>query len=104
MDAEILRRLKINPDKLSKDTVLYHGTGCNACGRTGYRGRLPIFEFLVVDKEIRQELTSGASENKIRTIAREKGYPGLFESGVSRILAGLTTAEEVLNATFTEKD
>jgi len=104
MDAEILRRLKISPDKLGKDTVLYHGAGCNACGRTGYYGRLPIFEFLPVDKAIREELTSGASENKIRAIAREKGYPGLFESGVSRILAGLTTAEEVLNATFTEKD
>ena len=94
----------INKDELGKDVVFYHGTGCNACGRTGYHGRLPIFEFLVVDKEIREELISGASEAKIRAIARKKGYHGLLESGISRVLAGLTTAEEVLNATFIEKE
>ena len=104
MDDEILNRLKINQDAIGKEAVFYHGTGCNACNRTGYYGRLPIFEFLVMDREIREELISGASENKIRAIARKKGYHGLLESGISRVLAGLTTAEEVLNATFIEKD
>jgi type IV pilus assembly protein PilB len=104
MDEEILSRLKINADAIGKDAVFYHGKGCNACGRTGYHGRLPIFEFLVVDKQIREELISGASEAKIRAIARKKGYHGLLESGISRVLAGLTTAEEVLNATFIEKE
>ena len=89
---------------IGKDVVFYHGAGCNACGNTGYRGRLPIFEFLVVDKDIREELISGASESRIRAISRKKGYHGLLESGISRVLAGLTTAEEVLVATFVEKE
>ena len=103
MTEELLRRLKISPD-MKKDVVFYEGAGCNACGNTGYYGRLPIFEFLVVDKDIRLELISGASESRIRAISRKKGYHGLLESGISRVLAGLTTAEEVLGATIIEKD
>ena len=103
MDEEILRRLNIEPDANNK-AVFYHGTGCKACGYTGYLGRMPIFEFLVMDKEIREEMISGASESRIRAISHRKGYYGLFESGISRVLAGLTTAEEVLSATFTEKE
>ena len=103
MDDDILRRLKIKQD-IGKDAVFYHGKGCNTCGHTGYLGRLPIFEFLAVDKEIRAELVGGASESKIREISRRKGYYGLFESGISRVLAGLTTAEEVLSTTFVEKE
>ncbi len=103
IDDETLRRMKIDPDK-AKDIVFYHGAGCNTCGHTGYLGRLPIFEFLAMDKEIRRELVDGAGESKIREISRKKGYNGLFESGISRVLAGLTTAEEVLSVTFVEKE
>ena len=103
LDADTLRRLKINPEQ-AKNMVFYHGAGCNTCGRTGYLGRLPIFEFLVMDKEIRERFVAGATESEIRRMSRQKGYNGLFESGISRILAGLTTAEEVLSATFTEKE
>ncbi|MBN1972499.1 MAG: Flp pilus assembly complex ATPase component TadA [Sedimentisphaerales bacterium] len=100
---ELLRRLNISPEA-GKNMVFYQGTGCGACGNTGYFGRLPIFEFLVIDREIREELISGAKEAKIRAIARKKGYNGLFESGINRIIAGLTTAEEVLSTTVVEKD
>jgi type IV pilus assembly protein PilB len=101
LSEEVLRRLKINPEK-TPDTVLYHGRGCKACGGTGYLGRLPIFEFLVVDNEMREKLTSGASELDIRVLSRQKGFGGLLESGVNRMLRGLTTAEEVLSVTFAE--
>ena len=101
MTEEQFIRLKISPEKAA-NMVLYHGAGCNACGNTGYYGRLPIFEFLVLDKEIREEMVSGAKESRIRELARKKGYHGLFESGINRVLAGLTTAEEVLGATVIE--
>lgn len=103
MDPEVLQRLNIGGD-ISKDVVFYHGTGCEACGHTGYLGRLPIFEFLVMDKEVRQAMVEGASETQIRAISRRKGYQGLFESGIKRVMEGLTTAEEVLSATFTESE
>ena len=97
----VLERLKIDP-KQAKDTVFYNGKGCNACSGTGYVGRLPIFEFLIMEKDIRDELIAGGNESQIRAMVRQKGYGGLLESGVSKVLQGLTTAEEVLRVTYTE--
>ncbi|HEW78559.1 MAG TPA: type II/IV secretion system protein [Phycisphaerales bacterium] len=101
LSEEVLRRLKIAPER-AKDAVFYHGHGCKACGGTGYLGRLPVFEFLVIDNDLREKLIAGAGESQIRAMSRQKGYGGLLESGVSKMLAGLTTAEEVLSVTFTE--
>ena len=102
INEQILRRLNVNMDQ-AKDAVFYHGKGCATCGGTGYMGRLPIFEFLVTDSEIRDKISTGSSEARIREMSRERGYKGLLGSGVNRMLEGVTTAEEVLGATFTQK-
>jgi len=101
LNKEALKHLNINSEQI-KNVVFYHGRGCNACGGTGYLGRLPVFEFLVIDNDIREKLIAGGSESEIRALARQRGYGGLLESGVSKMLQGLTTAEEVLRVTFTE--
>jgi type IV pilus assembly protein PilB len=101
LSKEVLKRLKIDPQQ-TKDAVFYHGKGCPSCGKTGYRGRLPVFEFLVIDNDIREKIVSGASEMQVRAMSRQKGYGGLLESGMSKMLQGLTTAEEVLSVTFME--
>jgi len=101
LSEEVLNRLKINAER-ARDAVFYHGKGCKACGGTGYFGRLPVFEFLVMDNDMREAIITGASESQIRAMSRQKGYGGLLESGVSNILQGLTSAEEVLSVTFTE--
>lgn len=101
LSEEVLKRLNIDL-KETKDAVFYHGKGCNMCGDTGCLGRLPIFEFLVIDTDMRDLLINRASESEIRAMARKQGYGGLLESGVSKMLQGLTTAEEVLRVTFTE--
>ena len=101
LSEEVLKRLNITPER-AKDAVFYHGKGCKACGANGYLGRLPIFEFLVMDNDMREKLVAGAGESQIRAMARQKSYGGLLESGVSKMLQGLTTAEEVLRVTFTE--
>jgi len=98
---EILKCLKMDP-KQAKDSVFYHGKGCNKCGGTGYLGRLPIFEFLVMNNDIREQLIAGGNESQIRAMARQEGYGGLLESGVGKMLQGLTTAEEVLRIAYTE--
>jgi type IV pilus assembly protein PilB len=103
LSEEVLKRLKLAPE-LAKNSVFYHGRGCKckACGGTGYSGRLPVFEFLVIDNDIREKIITGGSEAQIRAMERQKGYNGLLESGMSNMLKGLTTAEEVLSVTFTE--
>jgi type IV pilus assembly protein PilB len=101
LTQDVLKCLRIEPER-AKKSVFYHGRGCNACGGTGYLGRLPIFEFLVIDNELRETLTSGGTESQIRAMSRKEGYGGLFDSGVSKVLEGITTAEEVLRVAFTE--
>jgi type IV pilus assembly protein PilB len=101
LDDIMLKRLKIS-DQQAKKAVFYHGKGCPTCDRTGYFGRLPIFEFLTIDNQMREMIVNSATEAQIRAAARKKGYGGLLESGVSRMLQGLTTAEEVIGTTFME--
>lgn len=101
LNEEVLKRLKIDPAEASKITFC-KGKGCTACGDSGYMGRLPVFEFLSLDNDIREAIVSGANEAQLRQMARSKGYGGLLESGVSKIKQGLTTPEEVLGVTFTE--
>jgi type IV pilus assembly protein PilB len=102
LTEEVLKCLKIDPEQ-AKDSVFHHGRGCSACEKTGYQGRLPIFEFLAVDNDIREQLTAGVNESRIRAMSRKKGYGGLLESGISKVLEGLTTAEEVLRVAFAER-
>ena len=102
INEQVLRRLNVDPER-ARDAVFYHGRGCATCNGSGYLGRLPIFEFLVTDTEIRDKISTGSSEARIREMSRERGYKGLLGSGVNRMLEGVTTAEEVLGATFTQK-
>jgi len=102
LSEELLTSLRISPEQ-ARDAVFYHGKGCKSCGGSGYLGRLPVFEFLLVDNEMAEMIVAGHSEAQIRAASRKKGHGGLLDSGVSKMLQGLTTAEEVLSVTFAEK-
>jgi len=99
----LFRRLGIDEAR-AQDAVFHRGRGCSACGGTGYRGRLPIFEFLDVDSDISDRIIAGDSESQIRASARQKGYGSLLDSGVNKVLQGLTTAEEVIGVAATGKE
>jgi type IV pilus assembly protein PilB len=72
------------------------GTGCSACGNTGYKDRIGLFEVLPVDARIRDMLVSGASTGEIRRAAREAGMRSLREDGLAKAAVGVTTLEELL--------
>ncbi|MHC4525775.1 MAG: GspE/PulE family protein, partial [Planctomycetota bacterium] len=99
-DAQI-QRLQLSPEQVASATFS-QGKGCTECDGSGYRGRLPIFEFLVMDQDIRGAIATGARETEIRTMAREKGYGGLLVSGAARVADGRTTAEEILRVTYAD--
>jgi len=103
LPEDVLRRLQLD-DKQVKKAVFYHGRGCSACGNMGYRGRLPIFEFLGIDSELSETIIAGQTESQIRTVARQKGYESLLQDGTKKILQGLTTAEEVIGVAATGKE
>lgn len=84
---------------LPKDTILYRGRGCEACMQSGFRGRTGIFELLLMENEVRHLLTSGADAVTIREAAVRRGMATLFEDGLRKVKAGLTTINEVMRVT-----
>ncbi|HLC89778.1 MAG TPA: GspE/PulE family protein [Patescibacteria group bacterium] len=85
--------------KEKKEVRIYHGKGCPVCSQTGYSGRVGIFEVLVINEAIRQLIMSRANADEIRQQAVKDGMKTMIEDGMSKVLAGITTIEEVLRAT-----
>jgi len=75
---------------------LYRGKGCSFCKNTGYYGRTSIYEIIVLDEEIRSLIISKASSNVIKDAAIKKGMKTLKDSGLEKVMQGITTIEEVL--------
>ncbi len=82
--------------------TLYRPVGCARCHQTGYRGRIGIFELLLVDDDIRKFVTQNVDSKTIRRAAIEKGMSTLRADGARKVLAGITSIEEVLRATEEE--
>jgi type II secretory ATPase GspE/PulE/Tfp pilus assembly ATPase PilB-like protein len=78
--------------------TIYRAKGCAECSQTGYRGRTGIFELLVFDDATRAAVTREAGQEEILELARSKGFIGYREAGAHKILSGITTVEEVLEA------
>jgi len=98
-----LRALNIDPNRTQGATFL-RGKGCGECSKTGYRGRFGIFEIFVIDDEARKLIYSKVPTSVLRARAREMGMRTLREDGARTVLAGLTTAEEVIRATVGDID
>ncbi len=77
-----------------------HGAGCAACHGTGYQGRFGIFEIFLIDDEIRALIYENASASRLRQVARRAGRLTMREDGIRKVLAGLTTIEEVVSVTI----
>jgi type IV pilus assembly protein PilB len=91
-----------SPDKvllesygLSPELRYYKGEGCGYCNNIGYKGRVGIFEILVVDDDIRRLISANASEDDIFRAAKKQGMRTLVEDGLEKVREGLTTIEEV---------
>lgn len=81
------------------DQQLYKPGGCRACRNTGYRGRTAITELMVMDDEIRALVMQKADGSMIRRACTAKGMKLLRQDGAERVMAGLTTIEELLRVT-----
>ena len=94
-----LRALHIEPGQL-RDAQVMKPVGCDQCRRTGYRGRMGIFEIFIIDDEVRHMINKRSSTMLLRQRARELGMRTLREDGVRKVLAGLTSAEEIISVTI----
>jgi len=78
---------------------IHRGTGCPHCGGTGYRGRIGLYELLLISDEIRHLINTGADATAIREKAIEEGMITLRKDALSKLTSGLTTVEEVVRVT-----
>ena len=86
-----------------KGKTFYYGRGCSKCNNTGYRGRIGIFEIMVLNDEIRELIMNQASTNLLRSAAIKAGMRLLRENGLTAIYDGITTIEEVVKETVSEE-
>ena len=95
VDPSLLEEL---PSPLPNAPVLKRGEGCTRCEYTGCRGRIGIFELLVMTPEIREALSRGATEREIRHLARDLGMKSMLEDGLEKACKGVTPMREVVTA------
>ncbi|MCU0807585.1 MAG: type II secretion system ATPase GspE [Candidatus Contendobacter sp.] len=79
--------------------TLYKAVGCEQCGGTGYRGRAAIMEFLVMSDPLRRMVLKHADATELQAEAQKEGMDTMYEDGLRKAVAGLTTIEEVLRVT-----
>ena len=99
-DNESLNNLGLDKSVL-KNNVFYRKKGCNLCMQTGFHGRTAIFEIMTVDDEIRKLVLKTSDANQINELAVKHGMITLQQDGIQKVLAGITTTEEVLRVTRT---
>jgi len=92
-DAQ-LEAAGITPEQAATATFM-KGVGCSHCGKSGYRGRLGIFELMTMTSKVRELSMSGASTAEIREAAVKQGMSTLYEDGILKATQGITTLEEV---------
>ncbi len=98
-EPELLQRLGLDPDK-HKETLFHRGKGCDHCSGTGYRGRVALYEVMEMDEQLNKCVVKGMPSSELKKKARSRGMLSLRDSGIHKVLEGLTTIEEVLAATF----
>jgi len=99
---EQLMELSLKPEDV-KGRTFFRGKGCDNCHGSGYKGRLGIFEILVMDDDLRDMVMNDESIGAIKAAARRKGMGSLRESGLVAIYEGQTTIDEVVRETIEEE-
>ncbi len=100
-DCRVQRRANASELQFLREqsAIVFDGEGCEACGHTGYRGRSGIYELVVIDDTIRQLIHDRVSEQELTGYVRRKS-PSIREDGKTKVLAGVTSVQEVLRVTL----
>jgi len=88
-------KARINPKIVKTVTANYEPRGCSYCRRTGFKGRIGIFEIFDVDADIREAIVNKKSSDELWKMARAKHAKTMLEDGLIKVAKGITTIEEV---------
>ena len=93
---EMLRKNDFPPEVCDRDdVVLYRAKGCSRCNNTGYKGRLGLYEVMIVSEAIRRLTVERKSADEISRVAAAEGMKALREDGIDKVLLGMTSVEEI---------
>jgi type IV pilus assembly protein PilB len=98
---EVLEDLDITSEK-ARSKRFYRGAGCEICNNTGYKGRLGLFELMIMSDELRDKIMANAQTDELRAIAQKQGMVSLREAGIRACFEGITTPDEVVRETILE--
>jgi type IV pilus assembly protein PilB len=87
-----------------KGKQFFYGEGCDKCNNLGFKGRTGLYELLIMNDDIRDMVSRGASTDQIRNYSRKQGVRGLREAGLAALFAGTTTLDEVVRETVLEDE
>jgi type IV pilus assembly protein PilB len=100
----VLREFSITEAQL-KEAKFMKGKGCNSCQKTGYKGRIAVFELMLIDSKVREMIFSQATTAELRKYAISRGMSTLYHDAIRKVLNGFTSFEEVARVTKkTEQD
>ena len=96
---EIVARIVNQGTVVDAACILYRAVGCEVCGGSGYSGRSAIIELLEISEEMRSLILQGADKNALAACAKREGGVTMYQDGLSKVMRGITTLEEVLRVT-----
>jgi type IV pilus assembly protein PilB len=98
-----LMELNLKPEDV-RGKKFFFGEGCDKCNNLGFKGRTGIYEFLIMNDDIRDLVSKGASTDQIRAYSRSKGVKGLRERGLDALYSGVTSVDEIVRETVLEDE
>jgi type IV pilus assembly protein PilB len=98
---ELLNDLELTDADVA-DKKFYRGAGCELCNNTGYKGRVGLFELMIMTNDLRDMIMENAQPEQLRDLARKQGMVTLRDAGLQSIFDGDTTCEEVIRETILE--
>ncbi len=96
---EMMAQLDLTPEQ-GRSMKFYRGMGCDVCNNTGYKGRVGLFELMIITDKLRDMIMTNASVDEMRDESRRNGMVSLRDAGMQFVSQGVTTAEEVLRETI----
>jgi type IV pilus assembly protein PilB len=94
-----VRELGLDPEQV-KGVKLARAVGCSACSSTGFKGRCAVYEMLPMTDEIATAIMRGCNTNEIRRMAIEQGMLTLRAAGIRKVLAHMTSVNEILKVSY----
>ncbi len=99
VSPEVLRQIQVPEEKIEEGVQIFKGKGCAKCNYTGYKGRIAVFEVMPMSEEINELVLTGASAAELKREAIRLGMKTMRQAGITKLLQGITTIEEVVRVT-----